>query len=235
MCIRDSINTLSDNNELLLDQNQSWSLLPDMISTVATNILQQTHNKQHRAALFAFGVMPALIGLGAKLGNKTQITPMLRFRDSGIWIWPLDEPKRDPIQIDIDNSIAHGDEEVVLSLSLTDRPKQFCKFVSENNLKEVAITPTGELFGNGCIGHPEDGEMLTNEVHRLLHKLVTDYSIQKIHLLPCASNAACVFVGKAIDNYHPDVIVYDFKADSMVPRLIIEPRTEGNQLRPVPT
>lgn len=229
------INTLSDNNELLLDQNQSWSLLPDMISTVATNILQQTHNKQHRAALFAFGVMPALIGLGAKLGNKTQITPMLRFRDSGIWIWPLDEPKRDPIQIDIDNSIAHGDEEVVLSLSLTDRPKQFCKFVSENNLKEVAITPTGELFGNGCIGHPEDGEMLTNEVHRLLHKLVTDYSIQKIHLLPCASNAACVFVGKAIDNYHPDVIVYDFKADSMVPRLIIEPRTEGNQLRPVPT
>jgi len=228
-----SINTLSDNNEFLMamEANQGWDLLPNMINSVATKILQQTHNKQHRAALFAFGMMPALIGLGAKLGSKAQITPMLRFRDSGTWAWPLEQPKGDVINIKIDESLTQGDEEV--ALSLTARPNQFDQFFSENNLKEIAITPSNDSFGNGCIGHPEEGEVLMDTVHKLCHQLVSKYGIKKIHLLPCASNAACVFVGKAIDNYHPEFIVYDFEGGSMAPRLTINPHIDGSQLLPV--
>lgn len=229
------INTLSDNNELLMEMNanQGWGFLPRMINSAAKNILQQTHNKQHRAALFAFGVMPALIGLGAMLGNKAQIIPMLRFRDSGTWKWPLEQPKVDVINIKIDESLTLGDEEVALSLSLTARPNQFDQFISENSLKEIAITPSNGLLGNGCIGHPEEGKVLIDAVHKLLHQLVSKYDIKKIHFLPCASNAACVFVGKAIDNYHPKFIVYDFEGDSMAPRLTINPRIDGNHLQPV--
>jgi len=228
------INTLTDNNELLvaMEKNKGWDLLPSMINSIANNILQQTHNKQHRAALFAFGLMPALVGLGAELGNKVQITPMLRFRDSGTWTWPLEKPKDDVINIEIDDSLKQGDKEVVLSLSLTARPIQFEEFIAKKHLKEVNITPFDESYGNGCIGHPDEGAVLMDVVHKLLHQLVSEYSVKKVHLLPCASNAACVSVGKAIDNYHPDIIVYDFEGDTMVPRLTIRPNIDGNQLLP---
>ena len=68
------------------------------------------------------------------------------------------------------------------------------------------------------------------KVHELFHHLLTDYGIKKIHLLPCASNAACVFLGKAIDNYHPKIVVYDFNGPTMIPRLTIEPVPNGVNL-----
>lgn len=229
------INTLSDNNELLMtmEANKGWALLPNMIDSVATSILQQTHNKQHRAALFAFGMMPALIGLGAKLGNKAQITPMLRFRDSGTWTWPLNKPKGKVINIKIEDSLVQSDKEIAITLSLTARPNHFDIFITNSDLKEISVTPSDGVFGNGCIGHPEDGKQFMDEIHKLLHQLVTEYGIQKIHLLSCASNAVCVFFGKAIDNYHPEIIVYDFEGDSMAPRMKIKPHIDGNLLLPL--
>jgi hypothetical protein len=50
--------------------------------------LQGTKRDGYKAALFAFGPMPALIGLGSLLGNKNEFTPMLRYRDSSSWLWP---------------------------------------------------------------------------------------------------------------------------------------------------
>lgn len=228
------LNILSENNELLMamESKKGWSLLPNMINSVATKILQQTRSKQHKAALFAFGAMPALIGLGAMLGNKEQITPMLRYRDSGTWAWPLEQPKGNVVSIKINNPLVESDREIAITLSLTARPKHFDRFIESNNLKEISIEPLDGVFGNGSIGHPEDGKGLMGEIHKLLHQLVSENGIEKIHLLPCASNAACVFVGKAIDNYHPECIVYDFEGDSMVPRIIIIPHADGSQLLP---
>ena len=42
-------------------------------------------------------------------------------------------------------------------------------------------------------------------------------------MLPCASNAACVYWGQSFDSYHPELVIYDFapKGDCMVPRLRI--------------
>ena len=47
--------------------------------------------------------------------------------------------------------------------------------------------------------------------------------MQTVHVLPCASNAACVFFGQAFDSYHPDLLIYDFvsEGNGMVPRLEI--------------
>ena len=47
------------------------------------------------------------------------------------------------------------------------------------------------------------------------------YGIKKVHLLVCASNAACVYIGQAIDRLQPEFIVYDFGQEIMEPKLRI--------------
>ena len=56
------------------------------------------------------------------------------------------------------------------------------------------------------------------------HQLRDQHGVSEVHLLPCASNAACVIFGQAYDNYHPDMIVYDFTGakQTIAPRLVIK-------------
>ena len=70
-----------------------WTAMASAVEQGAADILLQTHREGYRAALFAIGLMPALIALGAKLGNKCGITPMLRYRENGLWYWPVNEPR----------------------------------------------------------------------------------------------------------------------------------------------
>ena len=72
----------------------------------------------------------------------------------------------------------------------------------------------------GAIGHPGEGVQLRKLVHSLLHDL-QDRGVTRVHLLPCASNAACIFFGQAFDNHHPDLLIYDFEAHTMTPSLMI--------------
>ena len=60
-------------------------------------------------------------------------------------------------------------------------------------------------------------------MQKLLHRLRDDHGVRKVHVLPCASNAACVFFGQSFDSHHPELVIYDFESqsDSMVPRLRI--------------
>ena len=57
-------------------------------------------------------------------------------------------------------------------------------------------------------------------MQELLHRL-GDCGVRRVHVLPCASNAACVFFGQAFDSYHPELVIHDFVPEGgrMVPRM----------------
>ncbi|WP_427925967.1 SAVED domain-containing protein [Shewanella algae] len=77
-------------------------------------------------------------------------------------------------------------------------------------------------MGNGAVSHPDDGKAFTSVLQSMFHALKSEYGAQTIHLFPCASNAASVFIGQAYDVHHPKVIVYDFDSGTMVPRICLE-------------
>ncbi|WP_422308062.1 SAVED domain-containing protein [Psychrobacter sp.] len=47
------------------------------------------------------------------------------------------------------------------------------------------------------------------------------HGIEKVHLLVCASNAACVYIGQAVDRFQPEFTVYDYGTEMMEPKLRI--------------
>jgi len=93
--------------------------------------------------------------------------------------------------------------------------------ITESIGAKQIIKAYSEYMGNGAVGHPDDGCAFTSSVQRLMHFLKDKKSVNKIHLFPCASNAACVFFGQAFDSHHADMLVYDFCEQSMKPILLI--------------
>jgi len=91
----------------------------------------------------------------------------------------------------------------------------------DKNAKIVSITALPQMMGNGALAHPQDGYTFMKDIQKLLHDLKSQHGVTRVHLLPCASNAACVFFGQAFDSHHPDIIVYDFHNKTMVKELII--------------
>lgn len=226
--MHESLNTLDDCSSILQDCNNeiAWHIYAQQIHTNASKILQQTASSCYKGALFAFGLMPALIGLGAKLGNKNEIYPMLRYRDGNQWVWPLDEPSKNKTYeiLGLSSLINNKSKEVILSLAFTAAsPSQFISFYeTKPDCMSIEIKAKKEFLGNGAVGHPKDGVDFMNDMQKLLHRLKTEYGIEKVHVLPCASNAVCVFFGKAFDSNHPELIIYDFSDKSMIPCLSIK-------------
>ena len=58
-------------------------------------------------------------------------------------------------------------------------------------------------------------------MQELLHRLRDEHAVRRVHVLPCASNAACVFFGQSFDSYHRELVIYDFTeyGSRIVPRL----------------
>tara|TARA_R110001583_G_scaffold122072_1_gene273327 strand:+ start:10077 stop:11642 length:1566 start_codon:yes stop_codon:yes gene_type:complete len=192
--------------------------MDEIVQDAADEILGQTRKYGYKAALFAFGPMPALVGLGAVLGNKNEITPMLRYRDGNCWVWPQENPVDKPYEILPEGKIEQA-EEVVLSIALTNHPENMKQKAAELGFPHIKLV--AKVFGNGAIPHPENGYKLKSDLHRLLQQLKDEHCITRVHLLICASNAACVFVGQAFDLYQPELVVYDFVNGGMEPRLTI--------------
>ena len=90
-----TLRTVNDNEAVLrsLEGVGLWDAMAMTVEQTAADILLQAHGEGYRVALFAMGLMPALIALGAKLGNKCEITPMLRYRENGLWYWPVNVPR----------------------------------------------------------------------------------------------------------------------------------------------
>lgn len=221
--MHEQINILSDNEDLLINSpDVLWQLMPSVIQNAADKIIQQTKAFSFNAALFGFGPTSALIGLGAKLGNKNDITPMLRFRDGGNWSWPSGCSVGLFYEIEgLDNLKDNAD--FIINIALTAEPESLISasiaLSGKKNAQIITIRAKEEYMGNGAIPHPEDGKAFTSELQSIFHKLKSEYAAQTIHLFTCSSNAAAVFIGQAYDTHHPEVIVYDFDDNTMVPRL----------------
>lgn len=213
-----------DNDAIFRDNSpgEIRYLWPKIISNAAEKVISCIGYKQYRAGLFAFGPMPQLIALGAKIGNKQEVIPMLRYRDGNQWIWPDDTPRGICYDINGMGLLGKNEEEIILALSFTNSPPQFKLVEEDKGLKKIEVLAKCEVMGNGAIGHPLDGLAFMADMQRLLHELKSLHGVKKIHLLPCASNAVCVFMGKAFDIHHPELIVYDFAKMTMLPILRIK-------------
>ena len=230
------VRPVNDNEALLrsLHGRDLWTAMASTVDQTAADILLQTHGEGYRAALFAIGLMPALIALGAKLGNKCDITPMLRYRENGLWYWPVNEPRGEFFAVDGVDELSDNEPEVCLLLALTAMPNSMQSTAQSLGMGVVSVVARTEYLGNGALGHPDDGALFRQRMQELLHRLRDAHGARRIHVLPCASNAACVFFGQAFDSYHPDLMVYEFASDgnSMVPRLAITNVRNECRVRP---
>jgi len=221
------INDIS-NNETLLRESSPDLMQPLMIEAIniaSENITLQSRASNYRTGVSAFGPMPALIGLGARIGNKNEITPMLRYRDDGHWGWPADQATAKFYEFMQLESLADNEPDIVVSVAFTAFPKilEIASSDIANNLgaKVVLVKAKDNQMGNGCLAHPKNGTEFMKDMQELFLKLRDRHGVLRIHILPCASNAACVFLGKAFDNHHPDLIIYDFEEGTMVPKFRI--------------
>ena len=217
---------VNDNEQVLrsLDGEILWDVMANAVRRTADDILQQTHGERYRAALFAMGMMPALIALGAMLGNKCDITPMLRYRGAaGGWYWPAKEPRGEFYTIAGLDQLTDSEDEVSLLLGLTAVPEVTRSTAESLEKGAVSVVARSRHVGNGALGHPDDGTSFRQRMQELLHRLGDAHGVRRVHVLPCASNAACVLFGQAFDSYHPELVVYDFSPEGnrMVPRLRI--------------
>ena len=183
--------------------------------------------KGSSAAVFALGPSFALIGFGAKFGNKSKLMPMLRYRDASSWMWPGVQPREDAFIID-EPDIDSEHSEVIVSIKLTfpaamiDSTINHLNQQAQNKLPVINIYPPGSYgYGNGAIAHPLEGEKLASRLKDIFTNLNQIHGIEKVHLLVCASNAACVYIGQAVDRFQPEFTVYDYGTDMMEPKLRI--------------
>ena len=219
------LRTVNDNEAVLLSLEgvSLWDAMAATVERTAADILLQAHGEGYRAALFAMGLMPVLIALGAKLGNKCEITPMLLYRENGLWYWPANEPRGEFYTIEGLDRLSDQEVEVCLLLGLTAVPEAIRSTAASLGMGTISVVARTEHLGNGALGHPDDGASFRQRMQELLHRLGDTHGVQRVNVLPCASNAACVFFGQSFDSYHPELVVYDFApaGDCMVPRLRI--------------
>ncbi len=199
----------------------------------ASRYIEKCVNKIHDrtegsgAAVFVLGPTFALIGFGAKFGNKSKLMPMLRYRDASSWMWPGVEPREDAFIID-KPEIDSEQLEVIVSVKLTAPAAMIDSTIDHLNQQVQGTIPVINIYppqsygyGNGAIAHPLEGEKLANRLKEIFTNLNQKHGIKKIHLLVCASNAACVYIGQAVDRFQPEFIVYDYGTEIMEPKLRI--------------
>ena len=218
-----TLRTVNDNEAVLrsLEGVGLWDAMATSVEQTAADILLQAHGEGYRAALFAMGLMPALIALGAKLGNKCEITPMLRYRENGLWYWPMNVPRGEFFTVEGLDQLSDREAELCLLLGLTAVPEAMRSTAESLGMGVVSVFARTEYLGNGALGHPDDGASFRQRMQELLHRLGDAHGVRRVHVLPCASNAACVFFGQSFDSYHPELVIYDFAPEGgcMVPCL----------------
>lgn len=225
---------LCDSNTIYMKNPDQFSQqLVSIIQHEADKIIQQTSLNGHRAAIFAFGPMPALIGLGALLGNKSRFLPMLRDREANRWGWPHSFAAEQSYETIGVETLRKGSD-VILCINFTSMiDKIRCKAIelkNQLNADIIEINALSTYLGSKVIPHPNNVTKFTAELQKLFHLLKDQYGIKRIHLLIAAPNAACIALGQAIDLHHPDIIIYDFAQDSMIPKLIVRNSYQGNHL-----
>lgn len=216
-----------------LKDDAFWRAAPGIVTNAYGQIRQTAQQSEQSYGLFVMGPMPLLVGLGSLIGNKSNAIPELKSRELGEWGWPLKAPVGNTVHISEHPKVPKDLDSVIVRLELTASPQVFQEKSKEihNSESTLDIILAPEKQSTSCIGHPQDGLEFQNLVNQLLHKINVDYRVAKIHLFVCASNACCIYFGRAIEQYHPEVLVYDMSGmDSLVPRIRITPSASGSEL-----
>ena len=231
------LRTVNDNEAVLrlLPGDAFWYTMDKAVEQTAVDIEMQAHGEGYRAALFAMGPMPALIALGARLGNKCDITPMLRYREDSLWYWPANVPRGEFFTVEGLDRLSGREGEACLLLGLTAVPEAMRSTAESLGMGVVSVVARTEYLGNGAVGHPDDGASFRQRMQELMHRLGDTHGVQRVHVLPCASNAACVFFGQSFDSFHPELVIYDFAPEGgrMVPRLGVANVDNGPKIKAV--
>ncbi|PYE33907.1 hypothetical protein DFP83_103196 [Idiomarina fontislapidosi] len=137
--IRGTLNNLSGNERRYISRPERFATdIDEIVADEAKDIINQSKDYGYRAALFAFGPMPALVGLGACLGNKSEITPMLRYRDGNCWLWPQDSRVEKPYTLNGQTEIKQS-ADITLSIALTGYPESMRNAVKALGYPEISI------------------------------------------------------------------------------------------------
>lgn len=206
---------IENSNSYSITKEIWWSNLSNNLTQVESSI-KSFYNDDKSILLFALGPTAAMIGLGAKLGNKNHIIPVPRLRKNG-WGWLS---QIEPAVFQIEECDKKKTNEVVLEVFLTDKPQ--CSEPSNlHNIHHVRISLAN--LDNSCISTNEiSNSFLIFMINLFTQKL---RSYKRIHILACASNVACIQLGRAIEHIHSDIILYDFNSEGnhtyWIPRLSI--------------
>lgn len=191
---------------------QYWPLMKSAILRVSDKIISHCIHEKINVAIYALGSMPTLIALGATLGNKRGYIPILYNRQLGHWGWSKQRKEKDFFMIKNLEELNDNEEEVIISFAFTAEPGAFKQVLQETNktknIKQIEVV--GREFNNDCLSHPDAGNYFSNKLQTLFHKLREKNNVHKIHILPCMSNAASIYLGMAIDRHHPDFLLYEY-------------------------
>lgn len=147
---------------------------------------------------------------------------MLRHRESNVWYWPASDPRGEFWEVTGVDSLESSQEQVAISVALTAEPASMIRAAESLGCPHLRVRAKSKYMGNGALGHPADGNLFRQRMQELMHLLADEHGVQLVHVLPCASNAACVFLGQAFDSHHPEWHVYDFAEEAMVAQLSIQ-------------
>ena len=152
---------------------------------------------------------------------------MLRYRDASSWMWPDLQPREDVLIID-EPEIDSEQSEVIVSVKLTAPAAMIDSTIDHLNQQVQGVIPVINIYppqsygyGNGAIAHSLEDEKLASRLKDIFTNLNQIHGIEKVHLLICASNAACVYIGQAVYRFQPEFIVYDYGTIMMEPKLRI--------------
>lgn len=214
MRLAGNISEISKNNEILMNStnNHYWPILIESVEVTAREIIAQCKFDNDPACIFPIGPMPALIALGAILGNKKLFIPVLRERETSQWT--ITKENKDPEFFKISglDELSSDENDVIISFNFTASPNYFS--LEGKRLKFKEITITANEIGNSCMKDISQFNYFMDKMIKLLHHLKSSCNTNTVHIFPCMSNMASITLGMSIDAYHPNIKIYDFYVDN---------------------
>lgn len=208
-----------------VELNDSWwkNQAPVELKNIKARFSMLSEEERQTAGLYALGPSTMLIGLGAILGNKNSLCVVPKCRKNG-WSWQRNEPLDTPFTIDTSAIGEEKFDEVVVTLFLTDTPAESESLLYYfDKLSVPVVNVQVKKQGNDSLAHHKETAAYREALVQLFHNLRNNHSVNRIHLVHCASNVACVEAGRAIEHNHPQFRIYEHykSGDSkyFIPRL----------------
>ena len=172
---------------------------------------------QH-VSVFALARWPALVHLGARLGDKLDVDIYQRHRATESWAWP-DQPSENRFSVQIvAEGVRYCDAVLVLSMSAAVQPHEVPRALK--NCRLYRITPA-----SGCSAHPDvvDSPAALKSAERALRDVLADIeqhckAARRLHVLGAAPLSVFVALGRVANReIHPQLILHDRVDDQYLP------------------